>query len=374
MALAATDRQGRGMSAGEDRLSCPRCGYDLTPAMLAAAARGDAHGTCSECGLGFEWARLRDEGGDPRWFVESRGGTMPTRPRLVRALTTLARCVRPFHFWSRIHMAIPTDARGIAAFMLAVAAALHLLFAARNLHMLATIGGGWRRAPTALGWVQTADRNPLDYLSTTLVPLSGVTVSDADKWMREHQAGSDRIGTGAHAWRVAVAVVQDAGLWPPAWIGPRRANPDIPLHSTMLRECNFAVKNRTALRRVACTAVLPLGAPVAILLLPVSMRRARVRARHVWRCTAYSAALLVPCAALFLLSPSGFGASGAVRATDVLELHALLLCAIPLTLAWNWAFVRNYLRLEHAGAVAVSNTVVGTLASLLATSLVVGWI
>ena len=58
----------------------------------------------------------------------------------------------------------------------------------------------------------------------------------------------------------------------------------------------------------------------------------------------------------------------------VLGITILANRAMPLTLVWNWAFVRGYLRLEHPIAVATSNTVLAVLLSLLATFLAFGWI
>jgi hypothetical protein len=359
-------------------LRCPRCGYELTLALRVAESRGEPAGTCSECGLAFEWSTLRDEGSDPRWFVESRPGAARLRPRILRAVSTLACCVRPFRFWSRVHMAIPIDLLGIAAFIVILALAGHLLLALRNVRTLATEGGGWAPVPGPARWVRTGSHNPLDYIGVAILPTSSVSVSDVSRWMTERGAGPADLGEAEHARRVAVAMIDDSGLLPRAWRGGRTANPDITAHSTMLRERNFNVTNRTALRRVGCVALLPLSAPVAVLLLPMSMRRARIRARHLARhlvrCIVYSLALLVPLAALFLLTRSGFGASGGLPASETLRVHALLLCAVPLTLVWNWAFVRNYLRLEHAGAVAVSNTVLGLLVALLATYSAFGWL
>jgi|GEM_PF-1196619 len=373
-------RWNKSASAGKPHpLECPRCGHLVGVMADEAERRAEARGNCGECGLNIEWRTLRDESSDPRWFVEARRGAGRLRPRILRAASTLACCVRPFRFWSRVRMAVPLDFRGIAAFLLVVALAGHLLLGLRNVRTIATEGGGWAPGTGAPGpgttrWVRTGSRNALDYLGTLILPTSSVTVSDVSGWMGGRGAGAVQLGLGEHSRRVAIAMFDDSGLQPRMWRAGRAANPDITQHSTVLRERNFNVTNRTALRRVGCVALLPLSAPLATLLLPVSMRRARIRARHLVRGVVYSIALLVPLAALFLLSRSGFGASGGLPASEPLRVHALLLCAVPLTLVWNWGFVRNYLRLEHAGAVAASNTVLGLLVALLATYSAFGWL
>ena len=366
-------RASTNLDAPPKRLDCPRCGYDITPQMVASESRGEARGTCSECGLDIAWSEVRATGNDPRWFVESR--TVPGRPRrrLARAAATLAMCARPFRFWSRVSMTVPTDRRGIVAFLVFIALVAHLCLAARNIHTLATQGRGWVlvTTPRGPGWVMKGSANPLDYIATTLVPLSNVSFTDVgvkiDKFTGEPPSALERSA------RIAVAILEDPGFWPPAWFRSA-ANPDIPWHQTPIRMSNQVILDDRALGRLACASVVPLSAPLAIMLLPISMRRARVRPRHLVRCVIYSVAMLIPLGALFFLTQNGFGTAAGIRASEMLEVHKLMLCAMPLTLVWNWAFVRGYLRLEHPIAVATSNTVLAVLLSLLATFLVFGWI
>lgn len=84
------------MATGMTILTCPRCGYDLqgqvdtwrvplnSQADVVRFENGDVHdgevgakcplkGTCSECGLAFEWKFVfRPELAGPGWFVETR--------------------------------------------------------------------------------------------------------------------------------------------------------------------------------------------------------------------------------------------------------------------------------------------------------------
>ena len=349
-------------------LACPRCGYELAQAACDATARGDAAGKCSECGLEIRWASLRESGGDPRWFVESR--TQPGRPRrrLVRAVGTLAMCVRPRRFWSQAKMEIPVDWRGMACFLALVALSAHLLLGARNVHTLATEGGGWitLALPTGPSMGRTGSTQPLDYLAAVAVPLASISVSEVTSEIRN-------TGVGEEAFRTVVAILEDPGLWPPAWLPNRATNPDVRWGlGTPLRESHEPILNRTALGRAAFAASVPVLAPLATLVLPISMRRARIRARHLVRGMVYGAALLVPLAALLFLTPRGMGIGGDVNAGT--EVHSLLACSVVLTLLWNWAFSREYLRLSHPLAVALSNTAVVGLLSLLGASIAFGWV
>jgi len=360
------------------RIECPRCGHQLGVIAVEAERRGETLGNCSECGLAVEWAVLRRSGDDPRWFAESRTVSWQPRRRIVRAAATLAMCARPFRFWSRVNMTIPTDRRGIAFFLLAIALATHLLLAARNIHTLATAGGGWVPTTTAGGptWSTTGSRNPLDYLAALVVPLSSVSVTDVAMRIKlfDAQRGNQPSGVVEQSTRIAIAILEEPGLWPPAWSRQATRVSDVPGQQTQLRIGNAAILTQAALARLALAAAVPLVAPFAILLLPISMRRARIQPRHLARCVVYSAALVIPLAALYFLTPDGLGTARDFRIQRLLTAHNMLLCAIPLTLLWNWAFARNYLRLEHPAAVAASNTALATLASLIATFAVFGWL
>lgn len=275
-------------------------------------------------------------------------------------------------------MSVPTDRRGTAVFILLVALTVHCCLVARNIHTIATLGGGFGPVVTAVGtgWGPTGSSNPLDYVATALVPLSGVSVSDVSSHIQT-QRGIRRIepaGIVVLSARTTVAILEEPGLWPPAWFRGGALNADVPQHSTPLRYSLEPILNRRAIGRLACATIVPLTAPLAILLLPISMRRARVRPRHLVRCMVYSLALVVPIAGLVLLSPNGFGASATIGVPMFSEAHHLFFAAIPLTLVWNWAFARHYLMLEHPGAVAASNTVLAALVSLFVTYCAFGWI
>lgn len=274
-------------------------------------------------------------------------------------------------------MTIPFNRRGIALFVVFIALLAHLIPAVRNLHTIATIGGGWVAAPPgtaagASGWVQAGSRNPFDYLAAALVPLSSVTVTECVmKINSQRRPGDPRITAAETSWRVTVAILEDAGFWPPAWIPGRAKNPDIPF-TYVLQSDNSSIHARRAVVRLACVAPVPLLAPLAIALLPISMRRARIRRRHLLRGAVYSLVICLPILGLYFLTPEGFG----TRTGPEFHLapHALLACTLPIVFVWNWAFSRAYLKLEHAAAVAASNTVLSALLSLFAQRACLGWI
>jgi hypothetical protein len=116
------------------RLECPRCGHELEGSAQAAEARREEQGVCSECGLTVDWGKLREDACAPRWFVEAR---IARWGLLRRALTTFLMCGRPFRFWSSIELALPISRRGIIAFVVMVAAVLHLAGVTRR------VADGW---------------------------------------------------------------------------------------------------------------------------------------------------------------------------------------------------------------------------------------
>ena len=103
------------MGRGEQECACPRCGYDLSGQVAAwhpglvegelqEAAKCPLEGTCSECGLVFEWRFLmRPELLGPSWFVET---PRPSRGRRS-AVRTLLRLTRPHRFWREVRLEQP---------------------------------------------------------------------------------------------------------------------------------------------------------------------------------------------------------------------------------------------------------------------------
>lgn len=78
--------------------ACPRCGYDLSGAMLDWGRECPLRGMCPECGLRFAWREVfSPERQDLPWFFEHARRVREMPVRLVR---TLLRTLWPLWFWS----------------------------------------------------------------------------------------------------------------------------------------------------------------------------------------------------------------------------------------------------------------------------------
>jgi hypothetical protein len=86
------------------RLACPRCGYDLAgQADATRAANGgrlEGGGVCSECGLEFEWADVLDP-----WRTRVKGFVEHAeRAEFAAVWRTWALALRPWVFWGRVRV------------------------------------------------------------------------------------------------------------------------------------------------------------------------------------------------------------------------------------------------------------------------------
>ncbi len=311
-------------------LDCPRCGYVLRAMIEASEARGESGGTCTECGLPIVWRQLRDIDADPRWFTESRNGH---RRLATRALLTLARCANPFGFWSSISMTIPTRRRGIVAFVLALLVAAHLTTAAFRCAWLSQIP--YWGPPTTLS-------RPLsDYAFAVVAPLSPIPASDVVTRIRPRR--------GSATVPIVINLLYAGYVYP----------------FTMLDDFSGERARERITGRFISAMATPLAAPLLIALLPVSMRRAKVRKRHLVRGSVYALVAAIPILAL-LLSTNEQPKLPTSNVLEMLWSEPLLVVAFPLALVWCWAFAARYLRIQHAPGVAVACV---TIAALIAVSL-----
>jgi hypothetical protein len=102
--------------------------------------------------------------------------------------------------------------------------------------------------------------------------------------------------------------------------------------------------------------------PIAMLVLPVSMRRARVRPRHLLRIGVYNASwlpLLVGAGIVLLANEVYFFQPFVGRPATACVIAA----GVAMPVAWIIA-LRSYLRMPAVGAVAASTIVMAALASL----------
>lgn len=350
------------MAHQSTELECPRCGHLLGALADDSERRGEPGGNCSECGLEVEWSALRESGSDPRWFVESRG---TRRWIATRAAATLVRTLRPFAFWSRLRMNIGLRWQGLAAFIVAVAIAAHFVGAAARISINAD------RMQRRF----SADLTVADYAWAVASPASAVAGSQ----LLEELQGGARVqsfpaatpGAQRRPWTIGESagialsaalttglVEGDMGAW---WTGS----------SPGFRARMPRLVDSLALGRLAAAALVPWLAPMALLLVPTSLRMAKVRVSHLVRGSIYASALLLP---LFALAIIAFHlrwplAIGAPTPTGRLAPHVLTLTAAGLALVWMGALCRCYLRLRQPWSVALACTAIATLLSLFVSSL-----
>lgn len=346
------------------RLDCPRCGYDIGEQAARARAAGVDEGTCSECGLAVCFSQLDEAVIGPRWFVESSLG----RRRLVRrAFATVARCVWPHRFWSAIPLGLRISPAGIALFLLPLAALLHAIAA------FARCSEIWFRYALPGGIAGQPMREAMSAMA--YAAFSPLSCYDGGMIMRYAVVASPRNASDGQAILVVVGKALQHGFNPFSDGMVFATSPQSAFRGAPLRLDGELVPllSEPALATAIPTALGAVLAPLVLLLLPTSLRRARIRPRHFVRCVAYSLALLAPILAIALFLP-WIGAS--YRATlglalaspyGLLNAHVVLLVASSvLVLVWMHAISSRYLRLPHALGVAASATAVAMLLAALA--------
>ncbi len=327
------------------RIECPRCGFTLDGARDASRARGEATGICSECGLAVEWRGLEDASGDPAWFVESR---LKSRGMLRRIAGTLLRLPWPWGFWSQVSMRIPLSWRGIAAFLLALACLAHAVAAVGRIERNRPRWGTW--TPGAADHI-VAVLTPLNrYYGRSIVASADIPTTSA--------SAAERARRIAHAFLFSVDFVGIVPAPPRNAAGPAPRGGLYPFAPRLVDPVTSA--------RMSTAMLVPLLAPAGLLLLPISLRRARVRMRHIVRVALYSLALLLPILALAIHATvdNWFLYIGTQDWIGRMRPHVITIVAAALTLPWMAAVVSRYLRLPRAWLVAASCTAVATLLSL----------
>lgn len=105
---------------------CPRCGYDQSGIVATWAEACPLRGTCSECGLDFEWRLiLRREILGPAWSIEH--GLRPSPRRVVAAMCRSARQER---LWREFELAYQLRPRRLILLAVFSLALNHLVLAA----------------------------------------------------------------------------------------------------------------------------------------------------------------------------------------------------------------------------------------------------
>ena len=106
---------------------CPRCGYDQRGAMITWVESCPLSGTCSECGLQFQWSEVQHpEKYEPPWCVEfaSRWRSVPRA-----CLSTFVRSFWPWGFWKRLKMSHPVHFGRLGVYVLCMLLPLAMAYA-----------------------------------------------------------------------------------------------------------------------------------------------------------------------------------------------------------------------------------------------------
>jgi hypothetical protein len=305
---------------------CPRCGYDLTGQVDSWAESCPLAIVCSECGLRFDSCDVLNASFAARWrFVEVAQGR-----RLNALWQTFRRALVPWRFWSWVRMEHPLRVRSAVgwaslAFLGAYAATSLLWFCLAVIEYFA--------------WVTVQPRmaayNPL------AGALKGALLGVLSPW-------------------------RDDGYFGEALFGSDE------LKATF-----------TFMALGVLVAVLM---PVCFLLLPDTLRRAKVRRAHLVRVCAWSlvtpplllqaVTLLLPAVQDWVYLATGNYASRSELLDSIYHRRGKAWFAFLLLwlVLWWWAACGKYLKLPNAAAIAAAMVVMSTLVVIFLSMFVPGMI
>jgi hypothetical protein len=344
---------------------CPRCGYGLVASIPRVRAEGDQTVTCPECGLECRADDLEADAAYPRWSIESPAQRGAAR----RFVGTFLHALRPLPFWRAMRMDMPLSPRGVLRFLMGIALLAHITVVAATM-------------PSALH-----QRMQQGVPARLLVPdifLGAVfpccPAYGGDILLAAAHGDPDRgIGVGTLA-RFARGVIQlTVGRGQTSFPSvARSASPsgiyaaDAPVSYDALPSRFVADSNLLNLRRawaiVAAIASIPAVTSTLLLLLPVTLRRARIRRAHIIRAAAYATAA-VPCATAYLacllplltIQPQ-WADRYEVLKSGVLAIPFGSLCFSAI---WMHGFARQYLRLQRIWLINALLHIIVVLAALL---------
>jgi hypothetical protein len=184
--------------------ACPRCGYDVRASMTTWTDSCPRTGTCSECGLEFEWGRvLRPGRFAPLWCVE-----FEPRPRRIPQASwrTLLRSLRPWRFWSQMHMTHDVRPTRILAYLGCLVLAVLVLFAlwrtALATYVYFAVSAELRGAPGVLQSQATNLRQRVPALKRLLAIVEQFDpTSETSEW----PTPDPTLGRGYERWFAQVA-------------------------------------------------------------------------------------------------------------------------------------------------------------------------
>jgi hypothetical protein len=390
-----------GSNAESLKAECPRCGYDLRGVMPTWIESCPREGTCAECGLTYRWAEvLHPEKFEPTWCVEFAKG----RRSFARAsLGTFMRSFWPWGFWSRVKMAHGVKFRRLFAYAIILIAIMLMPYIVGQASLAGYVRYRLRRQ---LSFVPAADAQALVRAEYELANLEANfhKVSLWRLWqytmrMRGQQAWVNDLRKSSqspppqidHSYLAAMieavflpwsstsrgTITKASGFvsgYPAPndllnqadILGAMAVVPRVAVGGFITRPRWFGMADaadalRSTIAALASVTGVVFAVPFALVFLPISRRRSKVRWRHIGRARVYG--LFIPTTAVALCSILMFVAitNGRFDWAGAATAVALLLPS-ALGFAWWWAAISRYLRISHGFLVALLLT---TLSSLL---------
>lgn len=303
----------------EARMDCPRCGYELRGEVERWVDSCPVDGVCPECGLEMRWGSVLDPNQRLfKWHVEHAKGWW--RIGVAAALTFL-RTFLPWRFWRLLRMEHPVRWRRMPIYLAAMLVVGHL--------SVAGVAGFEVAEGTMFRWTGA---------SSWPKALGAGAATSRDMLLLRH-----RSGRGYFDWvaRHTRPVWQNAArtTWAHMWRVPEKAVARIPV--------------TLVLTIVIC--------PLSFLILPYTLRRARVRRTHLARIGILSGPI-VP----LLLVPAWLLAGLAVNAGYAYAVSSTAICALgwAFLLMWWGAACQRYLHLPTPWFVANVMVVLSTLIAM----------
>lgn len=368
-------------AAPEERLvRCPRCGYDQRGVIASWHETCPLQGVCAECGMDFAWSDLlHSDKSEPRWCIEF------VRRRLAwSGVKTATQSCRPWLFWSRLRMSHQIRWRRLALYMALLFLPLLLTYGllqgglalyARHLtdRYLALQS---QRLPAQLARATARRQELLQRFvpSTAVVQRANAEVARLQAMINapEHIDASP-LQTTLEAIFMPLAGTSSASIVSPtsargypaprnlaAWVGltlPPYAAPFDNLGDVTILEAGLAWG--------AAMAVLM---PLSFMLVPASLRRAKVRRAHLTRIAVYGLWVPVACicagAVAFVLAAFVWESSRLMGMAAIAARYAPWLA----TALWWHAATRRYLKLPQAGLTIIGLTVMNLLVLLALTA------
>ncbi|MCH8343080.1 MAG: hypothetical protein IH983_03735 [Planctomycetes bacterium] len=291
---------------------CPRCGYDLRGVIPTWTQQCPLEGTCTECGLQFNWPEvLRPDKFEPQWCVEATRGV---RPLLWQAASTFVRSFWPWGFWSALRMSHPSRWGRIAAYLGLMLVLGYVAFAVSHGLLL---WGRWYNLSMDPNYSVTTSGWPV-FSQAALLPLS------------DQSLGSVRSISGP-AWPYYTPFEIARYLW-----------------------LDFLLGFAMVLTMHTCCAL-------TFSVLPVSRRVCKVRWSHIVRMTVYGYALPLPAVVLttFMVVMNDIASPWTVSMGNLAA--SAWMALLPLEIIWWSVATSRFLKMPHGWAVGVSVVVVGFL-------------